>query len=64
MNLLSGQVLSNRMYLWRHRGFDPAIKKQYSENFTVFNNLKVSGVVCYYCLIALFLIVILIYLFG
>ncbi|XP_036948023.1 uncharacterized protein LOC119016359 [Acanthopagrus latus] len=33
--LLSGQVLSNRMYLWRHRGFDPAVKKLYSEHLTV-----------------------------
>lgn len=41
-NLHSGNILSNRIYLWRLRGFDPAMKKQYSENFTVMNNRKVS----------------------
>lgn len=39
----SGQILSNRMYLWKHRGFDPALRKHYWQHFSIFNDMKVSG---------------------
>lgn len=39
--LQSGLVLSNRMYLWSHREFDPELRKHYSEHFTLFSDIKV-----------------------
>uniref|UniRef100_A0A8P4FW34 Ubiquitin-like protease family profile domain-containing protein n=1 Tax=Dicentrarchus labrax TaxID=13489 RepID=A0A8P4FW34_DICLA len=44
-NLLSGHVLSNRMYLWKHRGFDPALKKHYSEHVTLFSDIKTDEII-------------------
>ncbi|XP_030581204.1 uncharacterized protein LOC115777435 [Archocentrus centrarchus] len=41
----TGIVLSNRMYLWKHRGFDPALHKHYSEHFTLFNNTKTEAMI-------------------
>lgn len=40
--LQSGQFFSNRMYLWKHRGFDPALRKYYWQHFSIFNDMKVS----------------------
>nr|XP_055025247.1 uncharacterized protein LOC129415102 [Misgurnus anguillicaudatus] len=36
-NLQSGNVLSNRMYLWNHRGFDPVLRKYYITHDTLLN---------------------------
>ncbi|MEQ2300875.1 hypothetical protein AMECASPLE_030299, partial [Ameca splendens] len=42
-NLQSGNVLSNRMYLWKHRGLDPVLRKYYSEHITTFNDMMQSS---------------------
>ncbi|XP_036943146.1 uncharacterized protein LOC119012971 [Acanthopagrus latus] len=44
-NLQSGNILSNRMYLWEHRGLDPALRKHYSEHFTLFNDMKTDDII-------------------
>ncbi|XP_028452704.1 uncharacterized protein LOC114567798 [Perca flavescens] len=44
-NLQSGNVLSNTMYLWKHRGFDPALRKHYSEHLTLFNGMKTDEII-------------------
>ncbi len=35
------QVLPNRMFLWKWRGFNQALRKHYSEHLTLFNDVKV-----------------------
>ncbi|XP_024862736.1 uncharacterized protein LOC108238812 [Kryptolebias marmoratus] len=37
--LQTGDILSNRMYLWKHKGLDLAIRKHYSEQVTAFNDI-------------------------
>ncbi|XP_034561939.1 uncharacterized protein LOC117828746 [Notolabrus celidotus] len=44
-NLQSGHFLSNRMYLWKHRGIDPALRKHYSEHVTLFNDMEENTIV-------------------
>ncbi|KAM4593178.1 uncharacterized protein PAE49_005970 [Odontesthes bonariensis] len=44
-NLQSGTILSNRMYLWKNRGLDPALRKHYSEHLTLFNDMKTEDMI-------------------
>ncbi|KAI4796435.1 hypothetical protein KUCAC02_026987 [Chaenocephalus aceratus] len=44
-NLQSGTVLSNRMYLWTHKGLDPALRQHYSEHCTLFNDRKTEEII-------------------
>ncbi|XP_054592658.1 uncharacterized protein [Nothobranchius furzeri] len=44
-NLQTGHILSNRMYLWKHKGFDPSLRKHYSEHVTVFDDMTTETII-------------------
>ncbi|KAL7402512.1 hypothetical protein ABVT39_015981 [Epinephelus coioides] len=43
-DLVSGHLLSNRMYLYKHRGFDPVLQKHYNEHFSLFSDTKTEEI--------------------
>ncbi|XP_070405197.1 uncharacterized protein [Nothobranchius furzeri] len=44
-NLQTDHILSNRMYLWKHKGFDPSLRKHYSEHVTVFDDMTTETII-------------------
>ncbi|XP_067307895.1 uncharacterized protein [Pseudorasbora parva] len=43
--LQSGNILSNRMYLWKHRGFDPPLHRYYCDHHALFNDTKTEDII-------------------